>query len=243
MRHILLYLVQSRSPASWKLYLLFYGYLVEKFCIRSKLILSNLKLPQLFQMNVHHLVMMTSQRQPKNVWWKSWSLNFCCCGFTFLHAWNSETVPWKSPRTWNLYIWNIHQELESVYGTSSCSYDTVCQRIWCFQSGKTDLRDKTRSGAPKTAMNENAIELVRHAIADDPHISIQERTEICYLSHGTIHWIIHEQPGMKKVCAMRVSHFLTGAEKNGEWDMLNRCLPFLNRKDPNDWLMWLTGRK
>ena len=36
-------------------------------------------------------------------------------------------------------------------------------------------------------MNENAIELVGRAIADDPHTSIQEITEICYLSRGTIH--------------------------------------------------------
>ena len=64
-----------------------------------------------------------------------------------------------------------HQKLEAVYGTSG-SYDTVCRRIRRFQSGKKDLRDKPRSGAPKTAMSENAIELVRHAIADDPHISI-----------------------------------------------------------------------
>ena len=41
-----------------------------------------------------------------------------------------------------------------------------------------------RSGTPQTAVNENAIGLVRHAIADDPHISIQEITEL----------------GMKTVC-------------------------------------------
>ena len=58
----------------------------------------------------------------------------------------------------------VHQELEYVYGTSSSSYDTVCRWIRTFQSGEKDLRDDPRSGAPKTAMNENAIELVGHAI-------------------------------------------------------------------------------
>ena len=70
----------------------------------------------------------------------------------------------------------IHQELESVYGTFSGSYDPVCRWIRRLQSGKKDLRDDPWSGAPKTAMNENTIELVRHAIADDPHISIHEIT-------------------------------------------------------------------
>ena len=60
------------------------------------------------------------------------------------------------------------------------TYDTVCRWIRRFQSGKKDLTDETRSGAPKAATNENAVELVRHAIADDPHtiISIQEITEM-----------------------------------------------------------------
>ena len=70
----------------------------------------------------------------------------------------------------------IHQEFESMYGTSSCLYDTVFRWIRRYQSGKKYLRDEQRSGASKTAVNENAIKLVRHAIADDRHISIQEIT-------------------------------------------------------------------
>ena len=70
----------------------------------------------------------------------------------------------------------IHQELESVYGTFSSSYDPVCRWIRRFEIGMDDLRDGPRSGAEKTAMKENAIELMRHAMAGDPHISIQERT-------------------------------------------------------------------
>ena len=59
-------------------------------------------------------------------------------------------------------------------------------------------------------------ELVRHATADDPHISIQEISELCYLSHGTVHRIIHEEHSMKKVCAKWVPHFLTGAQSSME---------------------------
>ena len=59
----------------------------------------------------------------------------------------------------------IHQGLESLYGTSLWSCDIVCWGIRSFQSVKKDLRDEPRSGAPTAAMNENAMELVRHAIA------------------------------------------------------------------------------
>ena len=104
---------------------------------------------------------------------------------------------------------NLH--LESVYGTSSCLYDTVCWRIRRFQSGKKDLRG-AMVWRKKPAMNEGAIERVRHAIADDQHISIQEITEICYLSRDAIYRIIHEEFGMKKVCAKWVASFLTCAQ-------------------------------
>ena len=60
----------------------------------------------------------------------------------------------------------IHQELESVYGTSFCSYDCLTGGSDGFQSGEKDLRDEPRSGAPQLGMKENAIELMRHAIAD-----------------------------------------------------------------------------
>ena len=75
----------------------------------------------------------------------------------------------------------IHQDLESMNGTSCCyyEYDTACRAIRRFHSGRKELTDGPPSGTPKAAMNENAIELVRHSIADDPHISIQEITEIC----------------------------------------------------------------
>ena len=43
---------------------------------------------------------------------------------------------------------------------------------------------------------------MRHVTVDDPHVSSHEITEICYLSHGTIHRIVHEELGMKNVCAV-----------------------------------------
>ena len=47
--------------------------------------------------------------------------------------------------------------------------------------------------------NENATELVQHAKANDQHTSIQEITEICYLSCGTIYRIMDQEPCQKGV--------------------------------------------
>ena len=71
--------------------------------------------------------------------------------------------------------------------------------------------------------------------ADDPHISSKEKTEICYLSHSTIHRIIHEELSMKTVYGKWVPHFLTGAHKKREWDVPNRCLQWTARTQTTDW--------
>ena len=98
-------------------YLIFHEYLIDKLYIRSKLILSTLKLPQLPQMNL--LVMMTSQRHHiktcdgnQGVWKKK------ICSFTFLLAWNSETVPWKSTRNWNLCMEHLFVHMAPFAGGS-----------------------------------------------------------------------------------------------------------------------------
>ena len=41
-----------------------------------------------------------------------------------------------------------------------------------FKAAKKTSENEPQSGPPKMSMNENAIVLVRHAIADDPYISI-----------------------------------------------------------------------
>ena len=139
-------------------------------------------------MNLHHLVSYEKQKSQKNVRRKSCSLKKKICGLHFTRM-KLGDIPLK-----------IHQDLESVYGIS-CSYDTVCRWIRRFQSGKKDLSDEPRSGAPKTAMNDNAIELIMHAIPDGPHLSVWKR---CVQSGHTTSW--------------------QGHKKRREWDVLNRCL-------------------
>ena len=121
----------------------FVNILIEIFYLRSKLILSTLKLPQFLRMNGHRLVMMTSQiHHIKTCHGNHGAWKKIICGFYIFTRMKLGNSPMK-----------IHQELKSVYGTSSCSYDTVSLWIRRFKSCKKDLRDdEPRSGTPKTAM-------------------------------------------------------------------------------------------
>ena len=60
-----------------------------------------------------------------------------------------------------------------------------------------------------------------------------ELSKRCNFSQGTVHPVIHEELGIKKVCA--IGYLLSNrGKKNSEWDVLNRCLPCLCLKGPND---------
>ena len=151
-------------------------------CLRSKLILSTLKLPQFIQMSLHHLIKMRSQRHHIKRVTDIMEPEFLLLRFyifTRMKLWGQSH---QNPSKIGICVWNIFR-----------SYGWIRR----FQSGKKDLRDVPRYWAPK--------------LADDPHVSIHEIPEICYLSHGTIHRIIHEELGMKKMCAKWVPHFLAGA--------------------------------
>ena len=107
----------------------------------------------------------------------------------------------------------IYEDLQRVYGPSSCSYDTVCMWVRHFKSGENDVKDNPKYGAPNSAMNKTSIELVKCAIEEDPHITIQGLADTHNLSTGTVHTIIHNELHMKKVCAKWVPHLLTEDQK------------------------------
>ena len=151
-------------------------------------------------MSLRHPVIMTSHRKNKNVWRKSWSLKNKICRFTFLHAWNSETVPWKSTRIWNLCVEHrlVHTILfaggfsKRQRKTSKMSHGLEHQKLpwtrmpsswWGMLS-----RWPTYLNSGNNWNNYVTFHMVR-----------------------TIHRIIHVEVGLKKVCAKWVPHFLTGA--------------------------------
>lgn len=135
----------------------------------------------------------------------------------------------------------IYEDLQQVYGPSSCSYDTVCRWVRRFKSGKNDVYDDPRCGAPKSAMNEKSIELVKCAIEEDPHITIQELADTHDLSTGTVHTIIHNELHMKKVCAKWVPHLLTEDQKKQRVTCATKMLAMFEPEGPKRLTDIVTG--
>ena len=151
--------------------------------------------------------------------------NFGCYIFTRMKLADChENPPGIGICVWNIFLFIWH----------------CCRWVRRFQSGKKDLRNEPRSRAPNTAVNENTIELVTRAIADDPHnMWIQEIPATYYLLHGTIHRIIHDELSMKKLSVKVGTPLIDRGTKmeSAELCKTDACHVWTARAQLNDWLM------
>ncbi len=116
---------------------------------------------------------------------------------------------------WNLKIDapTIHKELVDSFGDLAPSLRTVYRWIARFSTGEESTKDEPRCGRPITESGLANIERVRLLIEENPHISytyLEAETGIC---RGTLHRIIHDGIGMKKLTSRWVPHYLTQEQK------------------------------
>jgi transposase len=78
-----------------------------------------------------------------------------------------------------------------------------------FREGWELLEDDELSGRPTTSRNEQTIEKVHQLVMQDRHITLRMLSVELNVSKDTIHVIMHDDLGMKKVCAKFVPHLLT----------------------------------
>lgn len=64
---------------------------------------------------------------------------------------------------------SIHNDFVFVYGDQAPTYSTVTKWITEFNSGRTNVEDNPRSGAPITGLTEANIKSVRSIIEDNPY--------------------------------------------------------------------------
>lgn len=110
-------------------------------------------------------------------------------------------------------IQQIHSDLSKVFGEESLGYSTCTRWARQFDNGREAVQDEHRSGAPKTARSEKAIESVRQQIDVDPHSSIREISSILDISYGTVNTILVDDLKLRKICARWVPHVLTDDQK------------------------------
>ncbi len=95
----------------------------------------------------------------------------------------------------------IARQLKLVYGDAAMSRIHVWK--WCkrFDEGRTNVHDEERSGRP-SVINEDVVDAVKEKILEDRRTTI---TDLCLdfpeISRGTMHEIVRNCLGYRKICA------------------------------------------
>ena len=108
----------------------------------------------------------------------------------------------------------IHEDLFAVYSDLAVPYNTCARWIREFKDGRKLLTDKPRPGAPKSKVNETLVENIKKKQVDnDPNVSVLEISSYLDVSIGTVHKVLHEELGLRKIFVRWVSHVLTPEQK------------------------------
>ena len=101
----------------------------------------------------------------------------------------------------------IHRELKAVYGDKVMSVQHV--RKWCrlFDEGRNQVADHARSGRP-SVVNDDLVRRVEEKIREDSRITFDDlEFHFQQISRGTLHSIVHDRLGFRKVCDRWVTKF------------------------------------
>ncbi|GFR83720.1 histone-lysine N-methyltransferase SETMAR [Elysia marginata] len=95
----------------------------------------------------------------------------------------------------------IHKEIAETYNEGAMSRSRVYQ--WCtwFGEGRTSVDDQPKSGRPKTSTNEQNITRVVRLIKCDRRMKIREIALKLEIPKITVHEIVHDTFGYRKVSA------------------------------------------
>lgn len=107
----------------------------------------------------------------------------------------------------------IKNRMDGVLGDNSPSFSTISFWVSEFKRGRTDIRDESRSGRPKTATTPEFVAQVKEMVQQDRRVKVREIGEAIGISSERVLHILKEQLGMRKMCARWVPHLLNDQQK------------------------------
>lgn len=107
----------------------------------------------------------------------------------------------------------IKTRLDAVLGNASPSFSTVSFWVSEFKRGRTHTSDESRSGRPKSATTPEIVDKVHDMVLEDRRIKVREIEEAIGISYERVVHILHNELGMKKMCARWVPHLLSSEQK------------------------------
>ncbi|KAJ4436686.1 hypothetical protein ANN_16817 [Periplaneta americana] len=82
-----------------------------------------------------------------------------------------------------------------------------------FREGNETIEDEPRSGRPSTSRTPEVIEKVRQMLAQDRRLTLRLIAEELVISKDTVHTIVRDVLGKRKICSRFVPHKLTDEQK------------------------------
>ena len=118
----------------------------------------------------------------------------------------------------------ISKELDNVYKDSAPSYCTVTKWVAEFKHPERGFEDAPRIGRPSTMTTDENIEAVERIVMRDRQISIRRLAEELPIPKATIHEIMNNHLGMKKVCTRWILKLLTPIQRANRVDCCQELL-------------------
>ena len=107
----------------------------------------------------------------------------------------------------------INDELKEACGDFSLQRSSVFEWSRQFKDGRTSIEDKPRSGRPISTTDDNHVEGVAAEIAEDTRLTCEQIGYIHGINRESVHRILVDHLGKRKVAARFVPHFLSDVKK------------------------------
>ena len=121
--------------------------------------------------------------------------------------------------TWKgLNTTKIRKELDNVYKDSAPSYRTVAKWVAEFMDPERGFEDAPRMDHPSTITANENIEAVERIVMRDQQISIRCLAEELAIPKTSIHEIMNNHMGMKKVCTRWILKLFTRIQRANRVD-------------------------
>jgi histone-lysine N-methyltransferase SETMAR len=124
----------------------------------------------------------------------------------------------------------IYSKFIKVYGDSSPSFSTIKEWTAEFKRGRTNLEDDPREGLPKSA-TPKIIEQVHDMLSDERRIKVREIAETIGFSKQRGGYILHEELGIKRLCARWVPRLLSADQKRTCMKISEQSLKRFNKNE------------
>jgi histone-lysine N-methyltransferase SETMAR len=107
----------------------------------------------------------------------------------------------------------ISKELDDVYQDAAPSYRTVAKWVAEFKDPERGFEDAPRTGRPPTTLTDENIEAVEQTVMRDRQISVRRVADELGIPKTSVHEIMRDHLGMKKVCTRWVPKLLTPLQR------------------------------